>query len=204
MASNTGSKAGACILLQQKPLVSMVCRHHIHELIVAQVFNLLMGCSSIYYQTFWMLLTSMELHRQIQTGKWWQWCCSHHRFTKRMPYPILSAAATRIPSKRWLKGVATARSGFCWWSAQQYSNAAETYHRARWMAKIIYSLKIYLYRSQFRLTTAELHELQSSMPSVTMKCYLEACFQITLHGEDIETLMLVWRKGNINRTVSVL
>src|SRR6218665_2434697 len=32
----------------------------------------------------------------------------------------------------------------------------QSYHRARWMAKLIYCLKIYLYRFQFRLTRREL------------------------------------------------
>src|SRR6218665_3376332 len=48
-ASNTDSKAGACSLLQhklEKPLISLACRHHIHELVVAHVFDLVMGYSS--------------------------------------------------------------------------------------------------------------------------------------------------------------
>ena len=48
-ASNTGIKAGACVLLQQKlqkQLISLAWRHHIHELIVAKVFDVLMECSS--------------------------------------------------------------------------------------------------------------------------------------------------------------
>jgi len=39
-------------------------------------------------------------------------------------------------------------------------NAPEAYHRARWMSKMIYTLKIYLFRSQFQLTTTELSRLQ--------------------------------------------
>ena len=48
-ASNTGLKSGACLLLEQKlqkQLISLACRHHIHELIVARVFDSLMGPSS--------------------------------------------------------------------------------------------------------------------------------------------------------------
>lgn len=48
-ASNTGRKAGACVLLEQKlnrDLISLACRHHIHELIVAKVFSVLMEPSS--------------------------------------------------------------------------------------------------------------------------------------------------------------
>jgi len=49
-ASNTGIKAGACVLLQQeleKPLISLACRHHVHELIVAKVFDVLWGAPAV-------------------------------------------------------------------------------------------------------------------------------------------------------------
>ena len=48
-ASNTGSKGGACVLLEEmlnKTFLSLACRHHTHELIVAKVFDQLMGTSS--------------------------------------------------------------------------------------------------------------------------------------------------------------
>jgi len=48
-------------------------------------------------------------------------------------------------------------------------------HRARWMAKIIYSLKIFLFRSQFKLTAREHLGLQRFTVFV-MKVYLKAWF----------------------------
>ena len=48
MASSTGAKNGACVLLEQqldKQLVYFSCRHHIHELIVSGVFSMLFGRS---------------------------------------------------------------------------------------------------------------------------------------------------------------
>jgi hypothetical protein len=44
-SSNTGLKSGACMILEQKlgrNLVSLACRHHVMELIVAKVFDTLM------------------------------------------------------------------------------------------------------------------------------------------------------------------
>src|SRR6218665_4147369 len=41
-ASNSGNKAGACVLLEHKlnkPLLNLACRHHIHELIIAKVIE---------------------------------------------------------------------------------------------------------------------------------------------------------------------
>ena len=49
-ASNTGLTAGACVVLVEKMktdlFVSLVCRQHIHELIVAKVFDALAEPSS--------------------------------------------------------------------------------------------------------------------------------------------------------------
>jgi len=48
-ASNTGNKTGACVLLEQKinkPLLALACRHHIHELITAKVFETVIENSS--------------------------------------------------------------------------------------------------------------------------------------------------------------
>jgi len=69
-ASNTGRKAGACTIESQKlqkPLLGLACRHHIHELIVARVFGLLMGTSSgPTIKLFERFSQSWNLHRQIQ------------------------------------------------------------------------------------------------------------------------------------------
>jgi len=43
-SSNTGVKDEACVVLEQKMeklLVALACRHHIHELIPAKVFEIL-------------------------------------------------------------------------------------------------------------------------------------------------------------------
>lgn len=48
-------------------------------------------------------------------------------------------------------------------------------HRARWMAKLIYSLKVFLFRSQFRLTAHELASL-GHFNTFVLKVYLKAWF----------------------------
>lgn len=47
-ASNTGRNTGVCLLLQMKwnkEFISLPPRHHIHELVVARVFDVLMPAS---------------------------------------------------------------------------------------------------------------------------------------------------------------
>jgi hypothetical protein len=48
-ASNTGKTNGACVLLEKKlnkNLLGLACRHHIHELIIAKVFAILLEKAS--------------------------------------------------------------------------------------------------------------------------------------------------------------
>jgi hypothetical protein len=58
-------------------------------------------------------------------------------------------------------------------------NTPGAYHRAHWMAKIIYSLKIYLFRSQFKLTASELSGLKQFNMFV-VRLYLKAWYTCTL------------------------
>ena len=48
-ASNTGRRAGACILLEQRlrrTVLNLACRHHIYEIILGAVFSTCSGASS--------------------------------------------------------------------------------------------------------------------------------------------------------------
>ena len=53
--------------------------------------------------------------------------------------------------------------------------APEACHRARWMAKLIYSLKIFLFRSQFKLTERELSSL-SHFNTIVLMVHLKSWF----------------------------
>jgi hypothetical protein len=142
-ASNTGRKAGACTLLQQKlqkPLISLACRHHIHELIVANVFNLLMGCSSgptvKLFQRFsqaWNHIDTSKLQSSAsdqsvsvilapQKESLIQFFrCQLQEFQPRDDYKELLQLALVFLGDE---------------SGDVHINAPGAYHRSRWMAKI--------------------------------------------------------------------
>ena len=123
MSNNIGNKA--CILLQQKlekPLISLACRHHVHELLNS--FSLLMACSNRptiklfdRFSQAWNYIDRSSPEISVKHH-----CCSHPRTTKRKPYPLLSSPATRIPAERWLQGIATVGFGFSRWLAKRYSH----------------------------------------------------------------------------------
>jgi len=51
-------------------------------------------------------------------------------------------------------------------------------HRARWMARVIYAIKMYLFRNQFRLTTKELTGLKR-FTTFTAVLYIKAWFRVS-------------------------
>jgi hypothetical protein len=84
-------------------------------------------------------------------------------------------------------------------------NAPGAYHRARWMAKIIYSLKIYLFRSQFHLTQSEFKGLQQ-FNAFTVKLYLKAWYACmsapVAPRNDLQLLKDLVAYRTVNKSVS--
>ena len=180
-SSNTGGKAGACVLLQQKlekQLIWLACRHHIHELIVASAFNLLMGCSS--GPTIKLFERFSQAWNHIDRSNP-ESCVNDQTVAS-----ILGPTGTLIqffqhqlqefhPRDDYKELLQLALIFLGDNSTDIHINAPGAYHRARWMAKLICSLKIYLFRSQFRLTKAELTGLQQ-FNGFTVKLYLKAWY----------------------------
>jgi len=181
-ASNTGLKGGACTLLEQKlgkPLLSLACRHHIHELIVANVFSVLMEPSSgpniKLFQRFADYWNSID-RAAYESGMM-------DESIRRELSPLLSDLVDFIRHQlshfharddyRELLQLALIFLGAG--TADIHIHAPGAYHRARWMAKLIYSLKIYIFRSQFRLTPRELSSLRDFNVFV-VRIYLKAWY----------------------------
>ena len=182
-SSNTGLKSGACMLLEQKlgrSLVSLACRHHIMELIVARVFDTLMEASSgpviKLFQRFSEFWTSIDKHdyesgvadrsiaSQLESEKddlLTFISCQLSLFQPRDDYRELLELSHLFLGGELLANVTIHQPG--------------AMHRARWMAKLIYSLKLFLFRSQFKLTQRE-HTGLRRFNVFVMKVYLKAWF----------------------------
>lgn len=80
------------------------------------------------------------------------------------------------------------------------------YHRARWLAIMIYSLKIYLFREEFHLTAKELDNLRQFnifMLKVNYPKFWYTCPQATLAPQnDLELLKNIIDCGKINVKLS--
>ena len=83
---------------------NLACRHHIHELIVANVFNLLMGFSSgptiTLFERFSAAWKDIDKSNPESSVNQYSICGGYPEATKGKPYPVLSATTTRIPPAR--------------------------------------------------------------------------------------------------------
>jgi hypothetical protein len=184
-ASNTGLKGGACVLLEQKlnkDLLSLACRHHILELIVAKVFDLLMEPSSgpniKLFQRFSDSWNSLD-KENYDSGIKEESVASELEPLKEDLLTFISCQLSvfhpRDDYKELLQLSLLFLGGKPATATDFHVHAPGAYHRARWMAKLIYCLKIYLFRAQFRLSARELSGLRSFNVFV-IRLYLKAWY----------------------------
>lgn len=165
-ASNTGQLSGACLLLQQKldkHLLHFACRHHILELVVKKVFGL---CTSIVtsgpdiqlfkrFKEKWGAIDTARFQTllddpadppqsfaQVSDFAMQQLSVRHPRHDYRELLELTVIVLGGVPQR----GIRFARPG--------------AYHLARWMAKIIYSIKIFLFREQLQIRQQDIQGLR--------------------------------------------
>lgn len=181
-ASNTGQYKGACRLLEEKlerELIHLPCRHHIFEIVCGSVFKKLLGPSTgpeiLIFKRFrdnWPLLNTSNFNK----------CQDSRLFTSH------TAKRLKDSTVGFIFDVLDNDTGIFYLPREDYLEILEltllflgetppyevqlrkpgAFHHARWMAKVIYCIKIYLFRDQFDMTLTEESEL------------LEFCLFITL------------------------
>jgi hypothetical protein len=169
-ASNTGLYEGACVKIQQglnRELLRVACQHHVHEIILSDIFKKAYGPPSgpnielfVRFQKQWADIDSSQwipvtqdkdvAHRFAEGGDLVQPKTSAVEYLKsvldKKSHPRDDYAELILLLFIFLEGVpdnpVTIRT-------------PGAFHQARWMAKAIYALKIYLFREQFNLTVHE-------------------------------------------------
>jgi hypothetical protein len=163
-ASNTGLKNGACTFIEtsiDQELAWVACRHHIIELPLAAVFGILFGPTggpdvALFkrFQKIWPHIDQtayevasddmFDMHTSALREEIVKFCKT-----------ALEGSHQREDYEEFLKlcliflgGERGARVSF---------RAPGAFHHARWMAKAIYSIKIFLFQKQFSLTAKEKH-----------------------------------------------
>lgn len=167
-ASNTGRINGACVILEQllnRNLLYLPCRHHIYELVLRSVFELKLSISSgpeislfKRFQQAWEKIDSTKFkcgiaddNVKIKTED-----ISHNiiEFCNQQ----LKKQHVRDDYKEFLELVLIFLGEFS--SIKIIIKTPGEIHHARWMAKVLYSFKIYLFRDQFHLNKNEKNGLK--------------------------------------------
>lgn len=182
--SNTVDKSGACLHLQERlgrKLINFACRHHIYEIILRGVFELKIDKTS-----------APEVPVFERFGKAWA-NFDHNVFKSGLEDPIvrsnitdaecddiknmcrqhLASSQPRKDYKEFLQLtlIFLGEVGF------DFRDPGPTSH-ARWMAKGIYSLKMFVFREQFKLTARELKGLRD-VCIFLVRIYVKAWFGCT-------------------------
>lgn len=183
-ASNTGQFNGACENLQKlmgKELLSFACRHHIFELVLSSAFTSCLG--SVFspdvqlfkrFKSQWHLIRTQEFEDinsdEINKCKFNEdrddiilFCENQLKnYQPRDDYLELLEIILIFLGKTPPRGIKFRAPG--------------AMHQARWMARAIYCLKIWLFRKQFTLTSKEVQGLQEFNIFV-VKVYIKSWFQ---------------------------
>lgn len=157
-ASNTGLNEGACIHIMKhvkRNLLQFAFRHHVFELVVGAAITVCFGPSS-----------GPEIQLFQRFVKWWP--LANQASSKPLDEPVdgadkiiatchalLKEKQPRDDYREMVQLTIIVLGG----EVEANIRKPGAYHRARWMAKVIYTLKITLFREEFALTKHEKRQL---------------------------------------------
>ena len=182
-AVNSGLSRGACTLLEQKlerDVLHLACRHHVYELVLEKVVLTCLGPSSgpeiqlfKRFQQQWDFLDreslepleDAEMPLALLESRDDLLITFGRLLDQRHPrddYQELLELSVVVLGGVPKRGIRLRKPG--------------AMHRARWMSKAIYAIKLHLFRRQFRLTAAEATGIRRAVVFV-VSSYTAAWFQ---------------------------
>lgn len=178
-ASNTGRRTGACILLEQRighTVLNLACRHHIYEIILAAVFSTCSGASSgpnvqlfRRFQKNWGSLDKSN----YQTGKDLKVLQPDRERILKFAESKLAQGNHRDDYKEFLELAIVCLGG----SLPSFNfKKPGAFHHARWMAKVLYCLKIWMFRGQLKHLTKGEESCVCDVSIFSILIYVEAWF----------------------------
>jgi hypothetical protein len=183
-ASNTGKKNGACVLLErllQREVLHLACRHHIHEILLQEAFRITLGPSTSpqillfkRFQVYWCNIVPTSYKPGVEdpliaatlsgvSADVTEFVITQlGKDQQRDDYKELLELALLFLGKVPPRGVFFMKPG--------------AIHRARFMARLIYSLKIFMFRDAgFPLTEGEVKGL-GDFCVFGLKVYIKSWF----------------------------
>ena len=171
--SNTGEKKGACTIIENElgsKLLRTACRHHILEIIISSVFD---KCHNISASG-----PDILIFKRLKNE--WNSFDKNNFETIQVDIPnrigIIQICLQHLEKKhsradyQELLSLTVIYLGGT--SCKNYKfNKPGALHRARWMARVIYALKICLFHKQMKLTKSEINGMQRFV-LYAIQCYV--------------------------------
>lgn len=165
-ASNTGNRAGACVLLEQKldrDLLFLACRHHVFELVIGSAFEKTFGASSgpsvLLFQRFQKQWEYID-KKNFQAANTDEFVANAVSSKKAQLLTFAKSHLMSVQPRDDYREFLELAIIFLGESPDRgvHFMAPGAMHHARWMAKVIYVIKLWLFRAQFKLTNKELQD----------------------------------------------
>ena len=184
-ASNTGQHAGACYLLEQKlgrDLLYLACRHHVMELIVGAAFEKTVGGSSgpevLIFKRFreaWQFVNQNNFQPASTDPSVEKLVASSRADMLTFAKENLEIRQPRDDYREFLELSVIFLGGIPVRGVHYQIPGAM--HHARWMAKVIYAIKMWLFRREFKMTAKEersIRELATFSVLIHLRAWITA------------------------------
>lgn len=212
-AVNSGLRNGACILLEQKmekDMLWLACRHHILEIMLEAVVSTALGPSSgpdilIFkrFKNYWSKIDQSD-YKTVTSDP------ISLESIQNVAQDMISFAQNQLNQYQprddykellnltiiYLGGVSENQALF---------RMPAGLHRARWMAKAMYCLKIFLFRHQFKITKKEekgIKDVCIFSVMIYIKYWYQACVASSAPRNDLQLLKDLIKFENINPALS--
>ena len=186
-SSNTGKEKGACVLIERrigKSLLKLACRHHIMELVIGAVFKINSSVTSAphvplfkKFKEQWPGLRKKDYETAVMDKEMKLAVADIQESTIEFAKKYLQEVQPRDDYREFLQLSLIFLGDES--QGETSFRAPGAMHHARWMSKVLYSLKIWMFRSQFKLTCSEERGLRQ-VCIFAVRIYLKAWMQAPL------------------------
>ena len=209
-ASNTGDSKGACVLIEkllEKSLIHLACRHHMMEIVLEKVFTALKisgpssGPDISLFKRFKEQWHFME-KGSYDTADGMTEVDLFKESTLQFANDNLQIRHPRDDYREFLELAVIFLGGTP--PRGIHFHAPGAVHRARWMARIIYCYKMWMFKKQFKLKLSEeqgLFQLLCFVSSTYMKLWFQAPQPARAPSNDLQFLKDLEKYNSVNSVI---
>ncbi|XP_031781453.1 uncharacterized protein LOC116416627 [Nasonia vitripennis] len=213
-ASNTGRINGACVLLERlidKDLFYFICRHHIYELVLRSTFEIKFGKTAgpevqlfKNFGDFWKSVDQTKFEPGISDTFVIESLQDVKEKILDFCSKYLKKDLNRSDFKECLELVMIFLGGKLPSGITFYRPGA--IHHARWMAKAIYCLKIFIFRKQYLLDKKDVEVKCRDVCIFILRVYVHAWFctpfAAQAPNQDLKFLKCLYEYRRIDESIS--